>query len=167
LMIIDQQAAHERVLFEKYAARLKGGSGNSQQSLFPQTVSLSPADFALVMEIESELISLGFRFEVFGKSALLVSGVPVGCGSNEKELFDGLIEQFKKNQSQLELPLRDNLALALARRTSVKTGQKLATEEIESIVEGLFASSKPNFSPDGRPTFFTFETSKIESYFTR
>ncbi len=167
LMIIDQQGAHERVLFEKYVARLRGGTGNSQQSLFPQTISFSPADFALVMEIENELVSLGFRFEVFGKSALLVSGVPVGCGSNEKELFEGLIEQFKKNQSELELPLRDNLAMALARRTSVKSGQKLATEEIESIVEGLFACSKPNFSPDGRPTFFTFETSKIESYFTR
>jgi len=167
LMIIDQQAAHERVLFEKYSTRLKAGTGNSQQSLFPQTISLSPADFALVMEIENELISLGFRFEVFGKNALLISGVPAGCGSSEKELFEGLIEQFKKNQSELELPLRDNLALALARRTSVKSGQKLAPEEIESIVEGLFACSKPNFSPDGRPTFFTFETSKIESYFTR
>ncbi len=167
LMIIDQQGAHERVLFEKYLTRMKGGAGNSQQSLFPQTISFSPADFALVMEIENELVSLGFRFEVFGKSALLVSGVPVGCGSNEKELFEGLIEQFKKNQSELELPLRDNLAMALARRTSVKSGQKLVAEEIESIVEGLFACSKPNFSPDGRPTFFTFETSKIESYFTR
>lgn len=167
LMIIDQQAAHERVLFEKYGNRLKGGAGNSQQSLFPQTISLSPADFALVMEIENELLALGFRFEVFGKNTLLVSGVPVGCGSNEKELFEGLIEQFKKNQSELELPLRDNLAMALARRTSVKSGQKLVTEEIQSIVEGLFACSKPNFSPDGRPTFFTFETSKIESYFTR
>ncbi len=167
LMIIDQQAAHERVLFEKYTRRLKGGAGNSQQSLFPQTITLSPADFALAMEIENELISLGFRFEVFGKSALLVSGVPVGCGSNEKELFEGLIEQFKRNQSELELPIRDNLAMALARRTSVKSGQKLGLEEIESIVEGLFSCSKPNFSPDGRPTFFTFETSKIESYFTR
>jgi len=167
LMIIDQQAAHERVLFEKYAARLKGGAGNSQQSLFPQAITLSPADFALVIEIESELVSLGFRFEVFGKNSFQVSGVPVGCGSNEKELFEGLIEQFKINQSELELPLQDNLAMALARRTSVKYGQKLMNEEIQSIVEGLFACSKPNFSPDGHPTFFTFETSKIESYFTR
>ncbi len=166
LMIIDQQAAHERVLFEKYSARLNGGAGNSQQSLFPQTILLSPADFALVMEIESELVSLGFRFEVFGKNTLLVQGVPTGCGANEKELLEGLVEQFNKNQSELELPLNDNLAMSLAKRTAVKSGQKLAMEEIQSIVEGLFACSKPNFSPDGRPTFFTFETSNIESYFT-
>jgi len=167
LMIIDQQAAHERVLFEKYIARLKGTPGNSQQSLFQQTVSLAASDFALVMEVQQELTSLGFRFEVFGKNTLLVTGLPAGVTGSEKELFEGLLEQFKKNQSELQLPLRDNLALALARRSSVKSGQKLVGEEIKSIVEGLFACSKPNFSPDGRPTFFTFETSKIESYFTR
>jgi DNA mismatch repair protein MutL len=167
IMIIDQQAAHERVLFEKYLARLRGTPGNSQQSLFPQTVVFGPADFALVMEIENELKALGFRFEVFGKNTLLVLGIPAGVRLPENELFEGLVEQFKKNQSELELPLPDNLALALARRTAVKTGQKLESEEIKSIIEGLFACSKPNFSPDGRPTFFTFETSKIESYFTR
>jgi DNA mismatch repair protein MutL len=167
LMIIDQQTAHERVLFEKYLARLKGAPGNSQQSLFPQTVTLPASDFALVLEVQQELQALGFRFELFGKNAFLVTGIPAGVEASEKELFEGLLEQFKKNQSELQLPLQDNLALALARRSSVKSGQKLAAEEIKSIVEGLFSCSKPNFSPDGRPTFFTFETSKIESYFTR
>ncbi len=167
LMIIDQQTAHERVLFEKYLARLKGAPGNSQQSLFPQTVTLPASDFALVLEVQQELQALGFRFELFGKNAFLVTGIPAGVEASEKELFEGLLEQFKKNQSELQLPLQDNLALALARRSSVKSGQKLAPEEIKSIVEGLFSCSKPNFSPDGRPTFFTFETSKIESYFTR
>jgi DNA mismatch repair protein MutL len=166
-MIIDQQAAHERVLFEKYTTRLKGTPGNSQQSLFPQTVTLSASDFALIMEVEQELISLGFRFEIFGKNAVLVTGIPVGVEASEKELFEGLLEQFKKNQSELQLPLQDNLAFALAKRSSVKSGQKLMAEAIQSIVEGLFACAKPNFSPDGRPTFFTFDTSKIESYFTR
>lgn len=167
LMIIDQQAAHERVLFERYQSRLKGTPGNSQQSLFPQSVTLSASDFALAMEVQQELIALGFRFELFGKQALLVTGVPAGLSGSEKELFEGLLEQFKKNQAELQLPMRDNLALALARRASVKSGQKLVLEEIQSIVAGLFASGKPNFSPDGHPTFFTFETSKIESYFTR
>ncbi len=167
IMIIDQQAAHERVLFERYRARQKGNAGNSQQSLFPQTVTLTASDYALAMEIEQELITLGFRFEIFGKNAVLVTGIPTGVTGTEKELFEGLIEQFKKNQAELQLPVRDNLALALARRVAVKSGQKLLPEEIKSVVEGLFACAKPNFSPDGRPTFFTFETSKIESYFTR
>ncbi|MGC4022371.1 MAG: DNA mismatch repair endonuclease MutL [Cyclobacteriaceae bacterium] len=167
VMFIDQQAAHERILFEKYLLQLKGTPGNSQQSLFPQTVSLSAPDFALAMEMEKEILALGFKFEVFGKNTLLVSGTPVDVQGSEKELFEGLIEQFKKNQSELQLPLRENLAQALAKRASIKANQKLSSEEMESIVSNLMACNTPNFSPEGKPTFFTLDSSKIENYFTR
>ncbi|GHM99022.1 DNA mismatch repair protein MutL [Cytophagales bacterium WSM2-2] len=164
---IDQQAAHERVLFEKYLLQLKGVPGNSQQSLFPQTLVLSAPDFALTMEMEREILALGFRFEPFGKNTLLISGTPTEVQGNEKELFESLIEQFKKNQSELQLPLRENLAQALARRASIKQGQKMTLEEMEGLAASLFACSTPNFSVDGRPTFFILDSSKIESYFTR
>jgi DNA mismatch repair protein MutL len=167
LLIIDQQAAHERVLFEKYLNQLKGSPGNSQQSLFPQTVSFSAPDFALLMEMEKEIVALGFRFEVFGKNALLISGSPATISGNEKELLEGLIEQFKKNQTELQLPLQENLARAFAKRTGIKVGQKLRSEEIESLLEGLFSCALPNYSPEGKPTFFTFDSSKLDSYFNR
>ena len=167
LMIIDQQSAHERVLFEKYMLQLKGSPGSSQQSLFPQAISLSASDFALVMEMELEIMTLGFRFEVFGKNTVLVSGIPTETTGNEKELFEGLLEQFKLNQSELSIPLRENLAQSLAKRTTIKTGQKLLKEEMEAVVQGLFACRTPNFSPEGKPTFFIFDSAKIENYFTR
>lgn len=167
LMIIDQQAAHERVLFEKYSLQLKGTPGNSQQSLFPQTVSFSAADFALVEEMASEIKALGFQFEIFGKNAIVVSGVPADVKGSEKELFEGLMEQFKKNQSELGLPIKENLARSLAKRAAIKSGQRLEREELNSLVAGLFACMNPNFSPEGNPTFFIFDTSKIESYFAR
>jgi DNA mismatch repair protein MutL len=166
-MIMDQQVVHERVLYEKFLLHMKGVAGNSQQSLFPQTVELAPADFALVMEIENEIKALGFRFEVFGKNAVLVSGIPADISGGEKELFEGLLEQFKINKSELSLPLKENLARSLAKRASIKLGQKLVKEEMEALVEGLFACNNPNFSPDGTPTFFIFDTSKIESCFNR
>jgi DNA mismatch repair protein MutL len=167
LMIIDQQSAHERVLFEKYMLQLKGNPGSSQQSLFPQAISFSASDFALVMEMEQEIKTLGFRFEVFGKNTLQVSGIPTEASGNEKTLFEGLVEQFKRNQSELSIPLRENLAQSLAKRTAIKTGQKLLKEEMDAIVQGLFACNNPNFSPEGKPTFFIFDSSKIENYFTR
>lgn len=167
IMFIDQQSAHERILFEKYLTHLKGVPGNSQQSLFPQTLNLTAPDFALAMEMEREIVALGFRFEVFGKNTLLISGMPAEISASEKELFEGLIEQFKKNQSELQLPIRENLAQALAKRTSIKAGQKLSPEEMEAVVGRLFACPNPNFSPEGKPTFFIFDSSKIESYFTR
>ncbi len=165
LMIIDQQAAHERVLFDRYIQNFKGTPGSSQQSLFPQTITFGAADFTLVMEMEQEIKALGFRFELFGKNAILISGVPVGSHTGEKELFEGLIEQFKRNQDELQLPLKENLALALARRSGITSGQKLMPEEMNAVVEGLLACTNPNFSPAGKPTFFVLDTSKIESYF--
>ena len=166
LMIIDQQSAHERVLFEKYMVQLKGSPGSSQQSLFPQAITFSASDFALVMEMEQEIKSLGFRFEIFGKNTVQVSGIPTETSANEKELFEGLVEQFKRNQSELSIPLRENLAQSLAKRMAIKTGQKLVKEEMNAIVRGLFSCSNPNFSPEGKSTFFVFDSSKIENYFT-
>jgi DNA mismatch repair protein MutL len=165
LMIVDQQSAHERVLYDKYIQNFKGTPGSSQQSLFPQTITFTASDFTLAMEMEQEIKVLGFRFELFGKNALLVSGIPAGLKGSEKELFEGLIEQFKQNQAELQLPLRENLALALARRSGISYGQKLAVEEMNALVEGLFSCSNPNYSPSGKQTFFVLDTSKIESYF--
>jgi DNA mismatch repair protein MutL len=165
LMIIDQQSAHERVLYDKYIQNFKGTPGSSQQSLFPQTITFTASDFTLAMEMEQEIKALGFRFELFGKNALLVSGIPAGLKGSEKELFEGLIEQFKQNQAELQLPLRENLALALARRSGIPSGQKLADEEMKALIEGLFTCSNPNYSPSGKQTFFVLDTSKIESYF--
>ncbi len=167
VIFIDQQAAHERILFERYLLHLKGVPGNSQQSLFPQTLVLSAPDFALTLEMEKEIYALGFRFEVFGKNTLLVSGTPTEIAGSEKELFEGLIEQFKKNQSVLQLPLRENLALALAKRASIKAGQKLSLEEMESLASRLFSCPNPNYSPEGNQTFFIFDSSKIDTHFTR
>jgi len=168
LMIVDQQLAHERILFEKFLEQTKDKSLQSQQSLFPQSVTFSAADFALVLEMEQEIQALGFRFEIFGKNTLLINGVPANIPSNrEKELFEGLIEQFKINQAELALPLRENLARALAKRAATKSGQKLEREEMYALLDSLFACKTPNYAIDGRPTYFIFELNKIESYFNR
>lgn len=166
LMIIHQVHAHERVLFENFLKKMKDKSGSTLQSLFPQTVTMSTADFTLVMEMEREIKSLGFQFEVFGKNTVVVNGIPTeALGRNEKELFEGLLEQFKQNQAALSVPLQDNLARALAKRAAVRMGQVLSKEEMESLVERLFSCHNPNYSPGGNTTFFIFDTSKIETHF--
>lgn len=166
IMIIDPVAASERVLYESFQRKLRDKSASTIQSLFPQTVSLSTADFTLMMEMEQEINALGFQFEVFGKNTIVVTGLPAeASGRNEKELVEGLLEQFKQNQATLSVPLQDNLARSLAKRTAVRRGQVLAQAEMESLVERLFACHNPNYSPDGSTTFFTFETSKIETHF--
>lgn len=166
VMIIQPQAAHERVLYETFMKRMKDRSASTVQSLFPQQVSLSTADFTLMMEMEKEIRALGFQFEVFGKNTVVVTGMPAeAAGKSEKELLEGLLEQFKQNQASLSVPLEDNLARSLARRAAIKPGQALSPEEMLSLVERLFSSHNPNYSPDGSTTFFIFETSKIETHF--
>lgn len=168
LMILDQQYGHERILYEKFLDQLKNKSGQSQQDLFPQTVTLSPADFALVLEMEQEIAALGFRIEVFGKNSLLINGVPASVpAAAGKAMFEGLIEQFKINQTELSVPLNENLARALAKRACIKSGQKLVKEEMKALIDGLFACSTSNYTPDGTPTFFVFDLRKIESFFNR
>lgn len=166
MMIIDQQAAHERILFEKFLNQFKNQSGASQQSLFPQAITLSAADFTLVLEMQQEIEALGFKIDVFGKNTFIVNGIPGNVSTGrEKELFEGLIEQFKMNQSELALPIRENLARSLAKRAALKSGQKLEREEMQSLIDSLLACATPNYAPDGKPTFFIFGLDKIENYF--
>lgn len=166
MMLVDQQAAHERVLFEKFFQNLEDRKGASQQTLFPQTVSLNPSDFSLVMDMQEEIQALGFLVEPFGKTDVLVKGIPADLASgNEKEIFEGLIEQFKKNKSELSIPRRENLARSLARRTAMKPGKRLGEEEMSGLIDQLFACSNPNYAPNGQCTFFILELSQIENYF--
>ncbi len=166
MMFIDQEAAHERILFEKYLANLEQRSGASQQSLFPQTVSLNPGDYSLVMEMEEEIKALGFVIEPFGKRDVLVKGTPMDISHlNEGGIFEGLIEQFKKNKAELSIPRRENLARSLAKRTGIKEGVRLSQEEMQSLVDQLFACEIPNYAPNGRSTFYILDLKKIENYF--
>ena len=116
---------------------------------------------------QKEILELGFRFEIFGKSALLISATPADIIGNERELLEGLLEQFKSNQSELQLPLKENLSRAFAKRIAIKAGHKMEVNEMKGLVEQLLACSNPNYTPEGRPTFFTFDSSKLESYFNR
>lgn len=168
LLIIDQQAAHERILYEKYTKQLTKAAGASQQCLFPQHIQLGLADFALVMDIIDELHSLGFVIEEFGKSTILIQGVPADIYvTNEKRLFEGLIDQFKHFKSELSLDNRENLARSLARRSSIKKGNVLAASEMETIVGQLFACQNPNYGLAGNKTFVKLDLPKIQSFFTR
>ena len=166
LLIIDQQSSHERILYERYSRQIQSAQGASQQCLFPPTVQLNAGDFALVMDMLPELQSLGFVVEEFGKDTVLIQGVPADVPvKNEKELFEGLIEQFKNFKNQLSLDKRENLARSLSRRSSIKKGQKLNPQEMETLVGQLFACQNPNYSPAGNKTFVKLDLSSIHSFF--
>jgi DNA mismatch repair protein MutL len=168
MMIFDQERVHQRILFEKFNQNLENKSGNTQQCLFPQTVHLNISDYSLVMDMSEEIRSLGFEFEVMGKDSLVINGIPSDLsGGNEKEIFEGLLEQFKENKTELSLPTKENLAMAMAKQSSIKHGKSLSKHEMDSLIDKLFGCSNPNYTPDGQPVYIIFDLEKIIGLFKR
>ncbi|TKC12130.1 DNA mismatch repair endonuclease MutL [Pedobacter polaris] len=170
VMIIDQQAAHERILYERFLLHLEDRKGASQQSLFPQTVTLSPNDYELAKSLLEDIKSLGFEVREFGKNTLVIEGIPVDLGStniNETQLFEHLIEGFKNSQQELKLDKRDALARSMAKNSAIKGGTALGQQEMNTLIEELFACKTPNFSISGKPVIQTIPLSEIAQKFDR
>ena len=155
LLLIDQQAAHERILYEQYLQpSLNSKARSAQKLLFPVHVTFNPADLALIQAHAKDIQALGFVLESFGKDSLIVAGCPAEAVDHDlKQLLEGLIEQFKWNQAKFSLTTQENLARSLAKRACLQPGRKLQKEEMDTLVDQLFACDNPNYTPDGRKTF--------------
>jgi len=166
LMYIDYRAASERILYEKYLVCLEKRTGASQQLLFPQTITMNPADFSLVMEIKADITALGFAVEQFGKFDLVVQGVPLDAASRDaRSLFEGLIEQIKHFSSDPNTDHQQQLARSMAKKVAVIPDHNLTVEEMESLIDRLFGCQNPNYAPGGEKTHVVLELSSIEKLF--
>ena len=161
ILLIDQQAAHERVLYEKYALALEQNPIASQQKLFPRTIILQPADEQLLTEMITEIRALGFDINEFGKHTFAVNGVPAELNNyNEQDLIMQLIEGYK-NQSGTALNKKDKIARSLAKRAATKTGTTLNNEEMNVLIDDLFACKEPNYAPDGKVCLTTISLTQL------
>jgi len=166
MMLIHISRAHERILFERYLKQLDSGKSASQQSLFPQTVQLNPTDYALWLDIRDEVKALGFDIENFGNNMVIINGYPMDIHDHdEKQLFEGLIEQYKIFNSELSLPKKERISRSFAKRSAMKPGVAINEKEMHSLIDTLFGCDNPNFSPGGQLTFFILDLSKIEQHF--
>lgn len=167
-MLINQQAAHERILYERFLQQLETHSGVSQQSLFPQSVTLNGSDYELLRELLPDIRALGFDIREFGKNTVVVDGIPAELNNvGEHELLEHLLEGFKNNQAILKLDKRDNLARALARNGAIKAGTKLSAEEMNLLTDQLFACQMPNLALNGKPVISTFTMNELLERFEK
>ncbi len=161
--IIDQQRAHERILFEKFITALARHTGYSQQQLFPQVVELNPSDFALLKELEEDLRHLGFDLQEFGRHSFAVNGTPADAGDlNPQQLIEQLLEELKHHSSTIRGNRLEALARSLAGTVSIKPGKVLSRTEMNGLIDELFACETPHQSPAGKPTFVTFTLEELE-----
>ena len=166
MLLIDQKAAYERILYDKYVVSLQNHRGTSQQLLFPKTIRLNPADFQLCLAILDEIKLLGFDLNLIGSDAFIVNGVPTDTkDEDEQMLLQGLLEQFKENQDVLKLDKTESLARAFAKRTAGRYTQKLSILEMNTLVEELFGSSNPSYTPSGELTMKILSLGEIGELF--
>ncbi len=167
-MVINQQAAHERILYERFLQQLQTHSGLSQQSLFPQTVTLNSADFELLKELLPDIRALGFDIREFGKNTVVVEGIPADLSNvEEHELLEQLLEGYKNNQAILKLDKRDSLAKSLARNAATKAGVRMSLEEMNLLVDQLFACQMPNVALNGKQVITTFTLNELLERFEK
>ncbi len=165
-MLIDQQAASERILYERYLEALRQQPVATQQALFPKTIELPPADAALLRDILPDVNRLGFDIAEFGGDTFIVHGAPtdLGPGFTEEILLERLLTQYK-NHLELELGVQENLARSMARGAALKRGQLLTVLEMQDLIDHLFACSAPYRSPSGRTCFITYDLDELQKRF--
>ncbi len=165
-LLIHQQSAHERVLYEQFKSASKDKPVATQRNMFPVTLELTPADTAVMGEILTDLGLLGYHIEPFGKNTFVIQGTPADVETgNEKHVIDILLEQYKHFSTDVKFSKREKLVRVLVRQQSIKTGVRLTEREMQQLVSDLFACEQSNTTPDGHPTYLEFKKEQLEKMF--
>lgn len=168
LVLVDQQRASERILFEQYLERIRQRQPVIQQELFPCQVSFSLSDSELLDEISEELNVIGFQLNKLGQNTFVVSGTPSGLVETDiQSLLENFLEQYKRNLVELDLDKSTNLARSLACSLTARSGKRLYAEEMVHLIDELFSCKVPDLTPDGRKVFNIISVDQIEQLLNR
>lgn len=167
-LLIHQQNAHERILYERFNRALEGKPIATQQSLFPSTLELTATDTVLLNELVPDLNYLGYHLEHFGKNTFVIQGSPADVlQGNEKVAIEKMLEQYKHFSSDLKYSKREKLLRSMAWQQAIKAGTALSEREMNMLVEDLFSCSAPNITPNGKPTYSEFNKLELDRMFGR
>jgi DNA mismatch repair protein MutL len=169
LVIVDQHAAHERILYEEARRRLEGEQGASQQLLFPALVDLSRDQFDLLLELGPWLRMLGWDLRPLGPPTVVVQGVPSGTRHEQpgrllQDILDGMNEHTGRTAEE---DIAERLARSHACHSATRAGDALTQQEMRTLVDRLFATSRPHGDPHGRPTFVRLDLDELHRRFGR
>jgi DNA mismatch repair protein MutL len=166
MVVIDQRRAYERILYDQFYSALTNRTGASQQLLFPKTITLMPVDYQLVLDLREDLTNLGFEFDELGANTFVIRGVPtLTTGENEEELFANLLAQLRADTGRLKIDKLESMARSLARRSAARHVNRLSATERKALVNQLFASTNPSYTPNGEPTTVVLSLDKIAGLF--
>jgi len=165
--IIDQHAAHERIMFEYIKEKYNEKNISVQELMMPIVIELSPAEKVLYTENSLIFQNLGFEIEWFGENTLAIRAVPILMGEPcTGEFFSNILDSLKESTSIASSPL-DKIIISMACKNSIKAGDNIAPEEISVLLERLMKTSQPYTCPHGRPTIITMSRYELEKKFKR
>ncbi|HYR52168.1 MAG TPA: DNA mismatch repair endonuclease MutL [Candidatus Dormibacteraeota bacterium] len=167
MVIVDQHAAHERILYEEARAHLYGGTGTSQVLLFPRVIDLTPAELDALLMMEPHLRRLGYEASLFGERQVAIRGVPATLPE------EAAIESLRAVLGSVDTlgeggePPEEHIAKSFACHAAVRSGQALSPIERRALFDRLFATSLPHGDPHGRPTYVRVSMEELDRRFGR
>jgi DNA mismatch repair protein MutL len=168
LLIVDQHVAHERVLYERALARFATSMRSTQQLLFPYTLELPAADFALLTELLPDFDMLGFDIKPFGRNTVVIEGVPPDAHTgSEGKIVEEMLALYAEYRQNDPTHVRDNLAKSYSCKSAIKAGDPLNEPEMRSLIDQLFATSMPYVCPHGRPIVLRISIEELDRRFGR
>ena len=166
MLIIDQNRAHQRILYENFLKHITIKEAMSQQLLFPLQLHFTPNETKIIDDLKADLEHTGFVFLELNEKEITITGVPVGVPESEVSIiFEQLISDVENDVPDTNFSATDLLAKSMAKSLAIKNGQSLNSAEQEHMVNSLFACKEPNVSPTNRPTFITMAVDDIEKKF--
>ena len=166
LMIIDQYRADVRIRYEQYLAQQQTRVADTQQVLFPEVVQFPPSAMAVLEKVLPRLSAIGFELTDLGQGSYAVNGIPSGIeGVDYVQLLHDMVDEVIHDGTSSPDELGQALALSMARRAAIPQGQVLSNDEMENLVNELFACSNVNYTPDGRVILSILPQRDIEKLF--
>lgn len=167
MVIINQNRAHERVLYEAFLTSMTVHQASSQQLLFPLQLYFSAPEMELLAELQSALENTGFVFEAMADDHVLISGLPVNVTESEISIvLEELLRDLQDGIPDSSFSQNDTIAKSMARSLAIKTGTYLTEKEQENLVHNLFACKEPDVSPFQKPTFITMSVEDLDKKFS-
>ena len=166
LMIIDQQRAHVRVLFDRYLSQIEKKQGASQGVLFPEVVQFPASEAVMLESIFEDLAAIGFELSNLGGGSYAINGVPTGTeGLNPVDLLRNMVHTAMEKGNDVKRDIQSTIALALAKSSAIVPGQVLSNEEMNNLVDSLFICEVPNYTPDGKTVLSVIPETDIDRLF--
>lgn len=167
IIVIDQHVAHERVLYQEAMESFSGQPSPGQQLLFPLSLELSPTEIHIIEEIRPLLEQMGFGIRAFGRNSVVVDAIPSGLKRwrNGQMLMD-MVDQMAK-EGRITSGLKEKLAASYSCHAAIKAGEKLSADEMQILIDRLFATREPFVCPHGRPTLVRVSMEDLNRWFGR